>query len=137
MLAHTSLRLRKDCPKMEVSLNYKHTNSWDCRPVRNTALGTWFRGPLPPRMTGGMTSNTLQPILHLKRLRLWTAWCQRTPWVPVRSGQVWKPRTGTSFVPRTERAPDLAPWRTLWVGTGTPQNGNRAGDGDRSSVNSS
>lgn len=48
MLAHTSLRLRKDCPKMEVSLNYKHTNSWDCRSVRNTALGTWFRGPPPP-----------------------------------------------------------------------------------------
>lgn len=30
MLAHTSLRLRTDCPKMEVSLNYKHTNSRDC-----------------------------------------------------------------------------------------------------------
>lgn len=45
MLAHTSLRLRKVCPKMKVSLNYKHTNSWDCS--KEHWPGSWFRG-LPP-----------------------------------------------------------------------------------------
>ena len=128
MLAHTSLRLKKDCPKMEVSLNYKQLGlqvseeHWPGDLVQGTPppVNDWGHGlKYPPTHSTSEETEAVDSMVP------------GTPWVPVCSGQVWKPRTGTSFVPGAERAPDLAPRRTLWVGTGTPQNGNQAGDRGR------